>query len=102
MHKSKATLNLTILRIIAAVAIVLFSFEITSSLFASDDFQIEIVDVNFDNDNETDDETNILDVIQLIISSDIIESKTDPIYCNLPRLSSQHLEKLPSPPPERG
>ncbi len=102
MFKTKTSYNLAILRFFSAVAIVLFSLEMTSSLFVSDDVQTEIVDIDLENDTELDDEGKIIDVIYLSVSNLIPETKTHTILSNVYRIDSTHLEELPSPPPEQG
>ncbi len=101
MFKTKTSYNLVILRFFSAVAIVLFSSEITSPLFVSDDLQTEIVDIDLEDDTELDDENEILGVIYLSVSSLLTETKTHTILSNVYRIDSKHLEELLSPPPEQ-
>ena len=100
MLKTKTIENLTILRIIAIVAIISFSFEMTSSFFISDDIQVEIVDIDLEDDSEFDEELDSTKTFNFLETENAIQLKA----LNGPRFPStlrdQHLEELPTPPPD--
>ena len=100
MRNRKTTVNLTILRFIATIALVLFSFEITSHLFVSEDAQIEIVASDCDDDSELDDQADTFDAILFNPSREFVRPKASPLFDNEAPLKHQHFVLLPTPPPD--
>ena len=100
MLKTKSIKNLTILRIIAIIAIISFSFEISSTFLVSDDVQVEVIDLDLEDDSETDEEFETTDISCFIDTAPGIESGTFLGCTALLTLADQHLEELPTPPPD--
>lgn len=100
MRKTKTVFNSIILRFIVYLLLVLFSLEITSSSVVLDANQMELVDLDF-LDNELDSEN---DTYEMVLCSSILfehpkSGSRNDRTCLL--IYSQHLEELPFPPPEQ-
>lgn len=92
--------NLALLRLVAALAIIMFSCEITSMTFFSDDIQMEISDMDVDDDTESDNEKEVFEAT----AKDVISQSFEARMCNscyVPLTSFYWDPEALSPPPER-
>lgn len=92
--------RLRILRVIALVAVVSFSFEVSSELLFANGFEIEIVDLDLENDLKTKDELTAHSYFHLLETIEGMESTIYEWECVVLPLRDQHLEELPTPPPD--
>jgi hypothetical protein len=99
MLKTKTIRNLSILRILALVAIVSFSFEITSTFFVQDDIQIEIADLDLEDDNQ-DEEFDSLDLFIAFEAAETADSEASKNQFFRCSFKDQHLKELTTPPPD--
>jgi len=100
MLRTKTIKRLTILRVIAFTAIVSFSFELSSPILFADDIELEIVDLDLEDDNESDDELTVDYDFSIAVTIDVIESNMYEWDSNVISLREQHLKELPTPPPD--
>lgn len=100
MLNATTSLNQLIIRVIAVIALVVFSVQISSSLIVADDTQIEIVEFDFDDDSELDMENEAVD---LFYNSTLIEFRGEQAVASFTLRKhwyNQHREELSCPPPE--
>lgn len=100
MLRTKLIKRLTILRVFAVIAIVSFSFELSSPILFSDDLEMEIVDLDLEDDTESDDELTISREFSFPETINDIESNLQEWYSHVISLRDQHLKELPTPPPD--
>ncbi len=102
MIESSTSGQLPLLRIVAALAIVLFSYQMISTFTLSEEQEMEIVDIDLDDDSEEE-----IDEVDLINSSTFFPAELYlPTASFVPveqksRLHAQARSELHSPPPER-
>ncbi len=101
MIKSTSSDSLKLLRFVALLALVLFSFQMISDFSISEDQQLEIVDIDLDDDTEEE-----LDEIDLFghasySPTDLNFTTTSPVlFEETCLLFEQTRSELHSPPPE--
>ena len=100
MLNATTSLNQLIIRVIAVIALVVFSVQISSSLIVANDTQIEIVEFDFDDDGERDMENEAVDLIYNSTLIEFREEQTVASFTLCNRWYHQHLEELSCPPPE--
>ena len=100
MLRSKTTNKLTVLRVIAFFAIISFSFEASSPLLFADDLEIEIVDLDLEDDTESDDELNSTIDFFMPEAMDESELTSQEWHLMVATIREQYLEELPTPPPD--
>ncbi|MFK7784477.1 MAG: hypothetical protein AB8B56_05170 [Crocinitomicaceae bacterium] len=100
MLRTKTIKRLTILRLIAFIAIVSFSFELSSPILFADDIEIEIVDLDLEDDTESDDELTTNHDFNIPETLDDIESNRHEWDSIVISLRDQHLKELSTPPPD--
>jgi len=100
MFKTKMLTKSSILRIVALVAIMSFSLEISSFFFVVDEMPIEIVDADLEDDFESDDEFDSLWNFSLLEISEIAVSSPQNKHQSPQELRNQHLQELLTPPPD--
>ena len=96
----KTIQKLALLRFVAALAIVMFSYEITSMTFVSDDVQMEVSDIDVDDDTESDNEKEVFEATAKEAINESFETHTlNACYGPLTSVCWDP-EALTSPPPE--
>lgn len=96
----KTIQKLALLRFVAALAIVMFSYEITSMTFVSDDVQMEVSDMDVDDDTESDNEKEVFEATAKEAINESFETLTLNACCAPLTNFCWDPEALTSPPPE--
>jgi hypothetical protein len=100
MLRTKTIKKLTFLRVIAVFAIISFSFEVSSPFLFADDVEIEVVDLDLEDDTESDDELNVNSDFSIPETLDEMESIAQEWNFVDTSMRDQHLQELPTPPPD--
>ncbi len=102
MNKSSFFGQLSLLRLIAVLAIVLFSFQMISSYTLSEEQELEIVDIDLDDDTEEEiDEINVFDSASYCTAELNLSTASFVLFEFIQLLYEQTRSELHSPPPER-
>lgn len=102
MNKSSFFGQLSLLRLIAVLAIVLFSYQIISSYTLSEEQEMEIVDIDLDDDTEEEiDKINAFDSASYCTAELNLSTASFVPFEFIQLLYEQTRCELHSPPPER-